>query len=490
MPYGDAGFHVGTALEFHDSIAEGHWTVPFTWRYDVYPPLTPLVGALALFVGRTPSAPIVAQNLVYVPLLALACHQVATRAYGSLAGCLAVIFALGTPLIAEQFHVFMLDAPLTALVAGTVWLVIASERFERVPLAAAAGAIAGLGVLSKQTFPLYVGGLILLVLAREGGWRNVRGVCAFTATALLIALPWYVAHAADLHQVWSFASTNANIPPLARPPLLSTANLSWYFWALTNGVLFTPLLAFASIGVVTTAIAAVRSPAERGVSLELLGGLVLAFVAITALPHKDMRYAMPLLVFVAVLGTGWIARMRPRLRAVAVAALTLAVTASTLGATFGVGPAYSGMLPGNWFAPRGQGVMPMDRFTIYSNHNYMVSGPQRAGDLLGLLDELHDAGVRELAISASDAPDEEVLFQPNGLILFARIAHLTIHSSASSRNALSPRVATLIHALSLGKAAPCVRLPDGAGVWIRLGDPWAPGARDYCPRFARRSYGP
>jgi Dolichyl-phosphate-mannose-protein mannosyltransferase len=491
MPYGDAGFHLATALEFHDFIAAGHWTAPFTWTYEVYPPLTPVLGALGLFVGgRTPSAPVLAQNLLYVPLLALASYRIAKRTYGSLAGCLAVTFALGTPLIAEQFHVFMLDAPLTALVAGTVWLVLESERFARVPFAAAAGVVVGLGLLSKQTFPLYVAGLIVLVLARHGGWRNVRGLCAFLAAALLVAAPWYVAHAANLPEVLSDAGNNLNIPALARPPLLSTANLSWYPWALVNSVLLTPLLALASIGVVRTGIAAVRSRTGRGATVELLGGLLLAFAAITAMPHKDVRYAMPLLVFIAVLGTGWIAQMRPRLRTVGIAALATAAVASTLGATFGIGPSHSGLLPGNWYAPRGQGVMPLDRFTIYTNHNYMVSGPRHAGDLLGLFDELHDAGVREVWVSASETAPEDIDFNHNGLLLFARMANLTYPPRTSSREAFGPAVATLIHALSLGRAPACVRLPDGTGIWMRRGNPWAPGARDFCPRFARRYYGP
>jgi hypothetical protein len=488
MPYGDAGFHITTALEFHDAIADGRWLAPFTWHHDVYPPLTPIVGALGMLVGgRNPSAPVLAQNLVFLPLLALACYQVARRAYGALAGCLAVAFALGAPLIAEQFHVFMLDAPLTALVAGTVWLVLASERFERVPVAAAAGALAGLGLLSKQTFPLYVAGFIVLVAARDGGWRNVRGLCAFAGVALVIAAPWYVAHAANLHQVLANTGPEGNIPPLARPALLSTANVSWYFWALANGVLFTPLLAFVLTGVTATAVSAVRRREPGDVMLELVGGLALAFAAITAMQHKDVRYAMPLMVFLAVLGTGWIARLRPRPRTVAAIALGAAVVASTIGATFGVGPTYRGLLPGNWYAPQGQGVMPLDRFTLYSNHNYMVSKPRRFGDLLGLFDELHDAGVREVAVFESQAPVEDVDFNVNGVRLFARLAHLSFPRAAS--DARDRRLAWLIHARALGRAPPCVRMPDG-GVWIRLGDASAPGARDFCPRFARRFYGP
>jgi len=393
-------------------------------------------------------------------------------------------------MVAEQFHVFMLDAPLAALVAATVWLVLQSERFERVPIAAAAGVVVGLGLLSKQSFPLYVAGFVVFVLARGGGWRNVRGFCAFGATAVLVAAPWYVAHAAELHQVLSDASTEMHIPPLARPPLLTTANATWYFWALTNGVLFTPLLVLALIGIVTGAVGVVRRRPKREVTVELLGGLALAFVAITIMPHKDVRYAMPLMVFIAVLGTGWIARMRPRLRTIGIAALAVAIAGSTMGATFGVGSASTQLLPGNWYAPRGQGVMPLDRFTFYSSHNYMVSGPRHGGDLLGLFDELHDAGIRAVVIAKAEADPEDIDYNGNGLFLFARLAHLATLEEHASGGVPDARVATLIHALSLGKARPCVRLPHDGGVWIRRGDPWAAGARDFCPRFARSVYGP
>jgi 4-amino-4-deoxy-L-arabinose transferase-like glycosyltransferase len=489
MPYGDAGFHILTALEFHDLIADGRWTEPFTVNTgitDVYPPITSLVGALGMFVGgRTPIAPILTQNLIYVPLLALACYQIAQRAYGGLAGCLAVAYALSAPLIAEQFHVFMLDAPLTALVAGTVWLVLESERFERLPIAAAAGALAGVGVMSKQTFPLYVAGFVVVVLMNGGAWRSLRGFGVFLAAGLLVAAPWYVGHAAELHQGLSDAGHESNVPLLARPPLLSTANLGWYFWALANGVLFAPLLAFATIGVA----AAGATLRDRGsVTVDLLGGLVLAFVAITVMPHKDVRYALPLLVFLAVLGTGWITRMRTKWRNAIIVVLALAVTSSTMGATFGIGSRHSGLLPGNWYAPRGQGVMPRDTLTFYSNHNYMVSGPRRAGDLLGLFRKLHGAGVRKLLL-ASPAPAWDPDFNANGLLFFLRIAHLTPLAAAAAGDRNS-HLATLIHGRGLGTAPPCARLLGGAGVWIGLGGSPSSARRYICPRGHPRIYRP
>jgi len=485
LPYGDAAFHVATALDFHDAIAAGQWTEPLTWHAGHYPPFTPLVGALGIFLGgRTFASPILAQNLLYVPLLAIACYRTAQRCFGSPAGPLAVAFALGAPMIAEQFHVFMLDAPLTALVAATVWLVVESERFANVRFAAAAGVVAGVGLMSKQAFPLYVTGFIVAVILHDGGWRNRRGLGVFLAISLTLAAPWYLGHVSQLHLFFSDAG-ELQVPPLAKPPLLSAANAGWYLWALANGLLFTPLLAFAAIGVVTAVVALARG--RRDLRVELLAGLVSAWALITAIPHKDVRYSLPLMIFLAVLATGWIVQLRRAGRVVATSALAVAVVASTCGATLGLGSAYSGLLPGNWAAPRGQGVMRLDHFTIYASHDYMVSGPRRDGDIPGLLDGLRAAGVRNVTASLSDFSGADSHYDKSGLLVAIRLARLAPVSGSAGAPA---HLATLIHRRRFGRARPCVRLDDGEGVWIRLGDATSPRTRDYCPRFRPRFYGP
>ena len=77
MPYGDAAEHLLTAFAFHEDLRTGNWLRPFT-RTAVYAPLTPFVGGLSVFVGgRSVSTPIVAQNLLYVPALALGCFGTA-----------------------------------------------------------------------------------------------------------------------------------------------------------------------------------------------------------------------------------------------------------------------------------------------------------------------------------------------------------------------------------------------------------------------------
>jgi len=471
MPYGDDAEHLMTAFVFHENLLSGDWLGPLR-HHSVYAPLTPFVGSIAIFLGgRTVAAPVLGENLVFVPLLALGCYHVGRLAYNRAAGALAVVFALGSPLLIEQFHVLMLDAPEAALVAACVWLVMASDRFRRVGLAAAAGALAGLGLIEKQSYVLYVAGFVLLVTLR-GGWRNGRGLGAFFVIGFVVAAPWYAVHLSDVGTFTGVAGARSTVPVLAKPPLVSFDNALWYFWATANGLLFAPLLTFAAVGVVISVIAITRRRETSDLVPELLGGLALAWMAITALPHHDMRYTMPLIVYVAVLATGWIPRLRPAPRTIAVSLLGAAVVATTLGATFGVGERSSALLPGNRFAPRGEGVPPLETIVVYSASDLLVSGPRNGGDILGVMKALRKEGVREILGSDGDAPQWETDYNANGLLTFVRIAQLHVPDRELDPNTLDASQAFMLRRHELpGAGPPCARLPNGDGVWVSIGAP-------------------
>ncbi|HET6447638.1 MAG TPA: glycosyltransferase family 39 protein [Conexibacter sp.] len=478
MPYGDAAEHLYNAFLFHDQLASGDLTGPFAYR-SVYPPLTSFVGGLAVFFGgRNAATPIVAQNLIYASLLAFGCYRVAQLSYGALAGLLAVVFALGSPLIAEQFHVFMLDPPEAALVAVAVWLILSSDRFRRVDLAAAAGLVTGLGVITKQTFPLYLAGLVAVVLLRGGGWRNVRGIAAFVGVALLTAAPWFLSHFGELSDIATNATANGTVPPLARPPVVSLENLEWYGWALANATLFLPLLLFAAVGIVWAVVDVVRRDRPLGWTPELLGGLAFAWIAITVMPHHDLRYTIPLILYLAVLGTAWIPRLPINGRYAATAGLAVATIAATLGATFGVGPKRVEPLPAVQEAPDGVGVPPLHTLTLQAGSNYMVSAPRDGDDVLPLLKALRANGATDVLWIPSQAPPWSRDFNIRGLLAYARIARLHVHSGAIDLNQLGAGQALLLRGRGrqLNGTPACARLADGTGVWVQVGH------QAVCPR--------
>ncbi len=477
VPFGSWAANLYASVLYLDFFRHGDPARAITYS-TYYPPGMRLIGAAVMGLGgRNADRPVLVQDAIFVPLLALACYRVGRMTAGSRAGLLAVVFAFGTPLIAEQFHVFMLDAPQATFVAVAVWLLLASDRFARVDVAALAGLAVGLGVLTKQLMPLYLLGLLPAVLLRGPGWRNRRGLAAFAGVALVVGAPWYLVHLGDWHRFVRAAGTGTAsepVPPAAAPPIVSLANLGWYGWATLDGLLLAPLFAFAAVGVGAALVRVMRARPQRlaDPTVELLWGLGGAWLAITLLRHHDVRYTMGTIVYVAVLGTAWIVRLQPRWRLVATGALVAAVVVAQLGATFGVGRT-PGQLPlSNGALHEGEGVPPRDRIVVYSSLDYLVSGPLDGGDVLGLLRGLRREGIGRIA--SEDRGDvEDHMYESVGLLVFARVAGVGMEGFDPPQPGAT--VAHLIRAAEFDGSAPCTRLYDGDGVWVQV------NGRDACP---------
>jgi hypothetical protein len=466
----DDGLHTLLAFGIHDQLASGNLTGWFT-EFNTYPPLAHLLGALAVFVtGKSPMAAVIVSNLVFVPLLAVSCYGVGRLAYGSrAAGLLAGLFALSTPIFVSQMHMFMLDPPEAAMVAASVWAILASRRFERLGVAALAGVAVGLALMTKSTSVVFLAGLVAVVLLRDG-WRHWRGLLAFLVIAAVISLPWYVYH---LHQLNGLiegqGGTGAAPSAEAAPPLLSRASLLWYFWAALNIQLLAPLVLFLVVGVGFAIRDCLRRWTPANLGPELLGGLFVSWLGITLIRHKDVRFTLPALVYVAALATGWIVFARPRMRLAAATVLGIALTANFLGVSCGIGGSVRMALPG---APANSGLHTR-QVTIYSSDGYVRGGPQHDGDILALMRGLKRVGVRTVTFDAGSTANS-LEFSAYGLTVRAIQAGLT-PTPVYDPAALGPRDGfMLLHVPQPGDPPPCQRLGDGSGVYVELGNPVKP----------------
>jgi 4-amino-4-deoxy-L-arabinose transferase-like glycosyltransferase len=486
VPIFDNGVHLTWATHYHDMIASGDLLRPFeTWIR--YPPLVHLVGAAGMFIGGKDVAPaITAENVVFVPLLALGCYQAGRIAFNRLAGALAVVYALGTPLIAAQFHIFLLDAPEAAMVAVSVWLLLASGRFEKLRMAAAAGVACGLGMLVKQSFVYFVAGLVVILLVR-GGWRQWQGVAVFAGLGALVGLPWYLAHFSDLTAYAGSvqaetAAQASNAPGSPLPPRWSRKNLGWYFWSGVNLQLLAPLLSFAVVGTVWTIVRFLRQRSPTDFTPELVIGGLVAWGGVTlTLPH-DARYSLPALAYLAVLGTGWITVLPTLLRRAAVIALVVIATVNHVGGSFGLGRHFGLTLPG---APAGSPLMER-QITIYTP---IGGAPRRDGDVLGLMRALKRSGARAVHW---DLGAESIgwNFTHQGVEAYAVMAGLE-PSVPTDYTAIRPLDAYLLRwPLEPAQKPPCIRLDEFTGIWVRRGNPLRPGMPFYCPLREPAYYGP
>ena len=491
MPDFDYGLHTVQSFAAHDDLAAGDWTGPFE-RFNTYPPLGHLVGGVGTFVlGVHPWTMVVTQHLVFLPLLAVSCYGVGRLAYGPLGGLLAAIFALGTPIVVSEMREFYLDVPQAAMVAACVWALLASRRFQIVRLAALAGVLAGLALLTKQTSAFFLAGPVLVVLAR-GGWRAWRGALAFGVALLVVALPWYVYHLSDLQ---AYARVQGalddglgNQPGGQYPSLDSAKNAFWYFWDFVNQQARAPLALAFGVGLVLAVRASVRDRSPANVRPELLGGVAFSYVAMSLVHHKDIRYTLPALVFVAVIGAGWIAEVHGRRLRVALAALLVAVcVANFVGVSTGLGTEIKIALPGA--CATCPSPLHERYLRIFATDGWLRAKPARGGDVLGLLRGLRRLGYEEVAFDgpAANSPD----FNGSGIEAIARIAGLRVLPLGNL--AVPPGAVYLRRRYpEPGAQAACRRLDDGSSVYVILHDASLPPDRLtlVCPGREPAIYGP
>jgi hypothetical protein len=303
---------------------------------------------------------------------------------------------------------------------------------------------------------------------------------------MVIGLPWYVVHSSELSRMFELASSGPGTPAGNIPPTLSIDNLAWYFWSVLNSQLLAPMFIFALVGGAWLFVAVVRDRPTQPARIEFLAGGFAAWLIITfATPHHDIRYGLPLLAFLSVLGTGWIVQLPRAPRLAAIAALGLAVAANTLGISFGVGGeaklALATTLPPTEQFP--------DRIVLYSTTGFLASAPSRDGDVPGLLEALRRQGVQTVTWSGAQSalPD----FSLEGLLPLARIAGLSAVVTQSPEYSRSASVATLIHEPAGAHTAPaCTRLSDGTDVWIVRYDAGVRELALYCPTRNPRFYDP
>lgn len=485
VPVFDAGLHLHFALQVHEALAAGEVGRALTLTLP-YPPLVYLVASLGLAIGGVGVAPaVLAENLVFVPLLALGCYHVGRLVFNSTAGFLAVVFALGSPLVISLFHVIMIDGPETAMVAISLWAILATESFSRTRVSALAGLCVGMGMLTKEPFAFFVAGPLLIALAR-GGWRRWRNLLVFALVALAVALPWYIHDYPQVHSLatGSFISpTGAGLGADIAPHSMTLDNFEWYGWTFINAQLYLPLFAFFAIGLVWLLFRLLRRRPTPALAPELLFGGFLGWLAITETFAHDTRYGMPLLVYLAVLGAGWVATLPRRGRTMLGTVLVAVAVANVAGIAFGAGGDVTVKLPGAETSHRQNPGM----LTFFSDEGFLAGAPIRDGNVLATMRALRRSGVRVVLILPSYR--REPSFSAAGVSALAAIAGMDTEVLAGSTRGFSKQYAFLGHGPVAGGEHPCVRLSDGSGVWIGLGDITVHGARYFCPTRRPRFYG-
>jgi 4-amino-4-deoxy-L-arabinose transferase-like glycosyltransferase len=359
-----------------------------------------------------------------------------------------------------------------------VWLLLESGRFARLGPSVLAGVAVAAGFHVKGTFVLVVAGLVLVLLLR-GGWRNRTGFLAFAGVALLLVLPWHLAHLGDLLSQTEGATDGRALVWYGSetyPSRWSPANFTWYGWAAVNTQLYLPLTLFVVGGGGYAAWRLARGRERDTYLPELLAGGIVAYAGISLINLDDPRYTLPALVYAAVLGTWWVTRLpRPAMLATA-AVLGAILVANTVIHDAGIGDPVRIDLPGAKDDPIARGSL-----TLVSGAGYVEGAPRRDGirpDLQALLERARRDGARRAVFDVTTM-GPSAGFNPGQLRVIGRLAGLRITPLETPALPAPEPGDVIVTRLPVRDAGlpPCV--PSGAGYGIYLLS--APGGAPSCP---------
>jgi hypothetical protein len=321
-----------TDLAYRLRAGAGWGEVDLWILHTYYPPLTRAPGVVALLLGGGYDAMIVAQWLLWLPMLVAGTFSIGRRLGGSpRAGLFAVALLLFAAAIVDCMHRFESNLGATASAACFVAAWLASDDFRNRRASLLAGLFLGLGLMSDRLgvlpFALLPLGLSLARTRGRGCWKGIAGAAV---VATLLCGWWYASFFGRFAQELIPQLLGGEITALGevigeRPPAL------WYWlhyvvlWPDSQFGLVAGLLAVASL---VWAVARFERRPVADTLLFVAAGLLL----FTLVPKRQTYYTMPLLPAVAAMAAAMLqelAKARPKAGLAAVVALLVLAAAPT-----------------------------------------------------------------------------------------------------------------------------------------------------------------
>lgn len=193
------------SLYYHQTLSELSLKALFnaTIQDAIRPPLfgMSMAAMYKLFGVSTDVAVMV--NVLYWLILLAACYGIGTKLGGKRLGMLAAVLVALVPMVFAMSRYSYFEFSLAALTAASVYLLLASDRFERRGASMLLGVALGLGALIKRTFPVFALGALVVISLQAGLPRKLwiglragprlrwRDVGLAVGGGLLLSALWY-----------------------------------------------------------------------------------------------------------------------------------------------------------------------------------------------------------------------------------------------------------------------------------------------------------
>ena len=317
-PSWDPCHHIVAAYDYYRPLAhldfEG-FRREFFDATHYYAPSIHLVTAVMFLIFGASRLSAIAVNLISLAVLLASVYWIGKTLYGPKTdetnykidphiitlGVVAALLSTCYHFPAWLLHDAFLDYPLMALVALSFALLIRAGEFRDRRRALLFGAVAGFGLLSKQTFAFFFVLPAVYVAFRVFATRDRRAILNLALAGVVmiaIAAIWYGPHWNDVEAIWR-ANRMAAVDE-REPAIFSRDSNLYYLHSLISSQTQLPLGILFCLGLIYSLVRCRKQSIL--LYLWLLSGVgIFTFVA-----NKDFRYTVPVLPAVALLSVCWL----------------------------------------------------------------------------------------------------------------------------------------------------------------------------------------
>ncbi|MBN1793664.1 MAG: glycosyltransferase family 39 protein [Candidatus Omnitrophica bacterium] len=161
------------------------------------PPLLPAVSTLFYFIFGVSQDVASYANLAFLIALLWSMYKIGVYMQDEQTGFLAAFILSTYPITMGLSRAYMLEFALTAMVCASWYFMLKTKFFTDTKISIVFGIVAGLGLLSKMTYPGFVGGPALysviygLIVYRGKRWKIIKNFFLAGIITVVVSFFWY-----------------------------------------------------------------------------------------------------------------------------------------------------------------------------------------------------------------------------------------------------------------------------------------------------------
>jgi len=290
----------------------------------LHPPFVTILTALFYFLfGISQDIALITNNAIFMGILIFAIYKIGLKIADTKTALLAAFIVSMYPVVFNQLKVYMLDLPLAAMVTLAVYFLFCCDNFKNFKYSVFFGISAGLGMLTKDTFFLFLIGpwsyvvikSIFVLRQKSHNFKKYAGHLVLSGTLIvLISFPYYLSKIFILLgklypgyvRTWPVSTPELNLF------LEKVRALLWYLWGFINWQASFFLFLIFLIGLFFFSVSKIKN---KGIFISwiLVSWLFIGYFRYAIgfnMEVTGVRYTMPILPALALISAFGITHMR------------------------------------------------------------------------------------------------------------------------------------------------------------------------------------